>query len=241
ALSLPGQVYESGSNVEQFVTRFLLKETANQMQSLLSSVESAVEAIDEQTNPARHYPSKAARGLRDTWYDSPVPSYSPSSWMVPREQGKSFQAGSPDTKVEGLEGQINRLAELIGRLEDKTLWFDLHQRLSDSESAACTYLLLVRDEMTVSHKHVGEFCSSLKQYLKSVAGDRDCFHVTAVKLPDGVTFIVYEFWETEEDWKRHLQSPTCKSFQHVKVDTLSQPEAISSVAVPGRRVATAWG
>lgn len=86
--------------------------------------------------------------------------------------------------------------------------------------------------MTVSHKHLGEFCSSLKQYLKSVAGERDCFHVTAVKLPDGVTFIVYEFWETEEDWKRHLQSATCKGFQHVKVDTLSQPEAISSVAVP---------
>ncbi|NXP55657.1 NECA2 protein, partial [Heliornis fulica] len=111
-------------------------------------------------------------------------------------------AASPDTKAEGLEGQINRLAELIGRLEDKTLWFDLHQRLSDSESMACTYLLLVRDEMTVSHKHLSEFCSSLKQYLKSVAEERDCFHVTAVKLPDGVTFIVYEFWETEEDWKR---------------------------------------
>lgn len=37
------------------------------------------------------------------------------------------------------------------------------------------YLLLVRNEMTVSHKHLGEFCSSLKQYLKSVAGERDCF------------------------------------------------------------------
>ncbi|KFQ22438.1 N-terminal EF-hand calcium-binding protein 2, partial [Merops nubicus] len=209
-----------------------LEETANQTQSLLSSVESAVDAIDEQTNTARHYPSKAGHASTDTWYDSPVPSYSPTSWMVPREQGKSFQTGSPDTKAEGLEGQINRLAKLIGRLEDKTLWFDLHQRLSDSESAACTYLLLVRDEMTVSHKHLGEFCSSLKQYLKSVAGERDCFHVTAVKLPDGVTFIVYEFWETEEDWKRHLQSATCKGFQHVKVDTLSQPEIISSVAVP---------
>ncbi|KAM6123797.1 N-terminal EF-hand calcium-binding protein 2 [Phoenicopterus ruber ruber] len=225
-------VYESGSNVDQFVTRFLLKETANQTQSLLSSVESAVDAIDEQTNPARHYPGKAGHGLMDTWYDSPVPSYSPTSRTVPREHGKSVQTGPPDTKAEGLEGQINRLAELIGRLEDKTLWFDLHQRLSDSESTACTYLLLVRDEMTVSHKHLGEFCSSLKQYLKSVAGERDCFHVTAVKLPDGVTFIVYEFWETEEDWKRHLQSATCKGFQHVKVDTLSQPEAISSVAVP---------
>ncbi|NXD77806.1 NECA2 protein, partial [Halcyon senegalensis] len=241
AMDYTKRVYESGSNVDQFVTRFLLKETANQTQSLLSSVESAVDAIDEQTNPTRQYPSKAGHGPVDTWYDSPMPSYSPTNWMVPREHGKSFQTGSPDTKAEGLEGQINRLAELIGRLEDKTLWFDLHQRLSDSESTACTYLLLVRDEMTVAHKHLGEFCSSLKQYLKSVAGERDCFHVTAVKLPDGVTFIVYEFWETEEDWKRHLQSATYKGFQHVKVDTLSQPEAISSVAVPGRRAAAPWG
>ncbi|XP_010158109.1 PREDICTED: N-terminal EF-hand calcium-binding protein 2, partial [Eurypyga helias] len=239
AMDYTKRVYESGTNVAEFVTRFLLKETANQTQSLLSSVESAVDAIDEQTNPTRHYPSKAGHGLMDTWYDSPVPSYSPTSRMVPREHGKSFQTGSPDAKAEGLEGQINRLAELIGRLEDKTLWFDLHQRLSDSESTACTYLLLVRDEMTVSHKHLGEFCSSLKQYLKSVAGERDCFHVTAVKLPDGVTFIVYEFWETEEDWKRGIAGvgglgwhATCKGFQHVKVDTLSQPEAISSVAVP---------
>lgn len=53
ARCLPWQVYESGSNVDQFVTRFLLKETANQTQSLLSSVESAVDAIDEQTNPTR--------------------------------------------------------------------------------------------------------------------------------------------------------------------------------------------
>lgn len=42
-------------------------------------------------------------------------------------------------------------------------------------------------------------------------------------------------------WCRHLQSATCKGFQHVKVDTLSQPEAISSVAVPGRRTASPEG
>ncbi|KAM9289564.1 LOW QUALITY PROTEIN: N-terminal EF-hand calcium-binding protein 2 [Morus bassanus] len=260
-------VYESGNNVDQFVTCFLLKEMANESQSLLSSVESAVDAIDEQTNPARHYSSKAGHSLMDT-YDSPMPSYSPTSRMVPREHGKNFQTGSPKTKADGLEEQINRLAELISRLEDKALWFDLHQRLSDSENTACTYLLLVQDEMTVSHKHLGEFCSSLKQYLKSVAGERDCFHVTTVKLPDRVTFIVYKFWETEEDLRgvrirlsrgchckgdgelgrhlcishlgmpldmrdgRHLQSATCKGFQHVKVDTLSQPEAVSSMAVP---------
>lgn len=40
--------------MDQFVTRFLLKETANQIQSLLSSVESAVEAIEEQTSQIRY-------------------------------------------------------------------------------------------------------------------------------------------------------------------------------------------
>ncbi|KAG7523425.1 lon protease-like 2, peroxisomal [Solea senegalensis] len=56
--------------------------------------------------------------------------------------------------------------------------------------------------------------------------------VTAVRLPDGLSFVVYEFWDGEEEWKRHLQSPPNKAFQHVKVDTLCQPEAVSSVAVP---------
>lgn len=32
---------------------------------------------------------------------------------------------------------------------------------------------------------------------------------------------------------RHLQTAACKAFQHVKVDTLCQPEAVSTVAVPG--------
>ncbi|NXK48063.1 NECA2 protein, partial [Chauna torquata] len=221
AMDYTKRVYESGSNVDQFVTRFLLKETANQTQSLLSSVESAVDAIDEQTNPARSaMPPQAGHALMEPWYDSPVPGYAPTSRMVPRDHGKSSQTGPSDPKEDGLEGQISRLAALIGRLEDKTLWFDLHQRLSDSESTACTYLLLVRDEMTVSHKHLGEFCSSLKQYLKSVAGERDCFQW----VPPG------DIWG---EGGRHLQSATCKGFQHVKVDTLSQPEAISSVAVPG--------
>ncbi|XP_074864722.1 N-terminal EF-hand calcium-binding protein 2 [Carettochelys insculpta] len=232
AMDYTKRVYERGTNVDQFVTRFLLKETANQIQSLLNSVESAVDAIDEQTNQIRQYHSKSGHGVMDTWYDNPVPSYPPNNRIVTKEHRKSFQTGSSDTKEEGLEAQINRLAELIGRLENKTLWFDLHQRLSDSESTACTYLFLVRNEMTVSQKHLGEFCSSLKQYLKNVAGQRDCFHVTAVRLPDGVTFIVYEFWDSEEDWKRHLQSAPCKGFQHVKVDTLTQPEAVSTVSVP---------
>ncbi|XP_068941762.1 N-terminal EF-hand calcium-binding protein 2 [Petaurus breviceps papuanus] len=232
AMGYTKKVYEGGSNVDQFVTRFLLKETANQIQSLLSSVESAVEAIEEQTSQIRQNPSKPSQGVADTWYGNPAPRYTPNHRLSSTEQGKSFPSGSPDTKEEGLEAQISRLAELIERLENKTLWFDLHQRLSDGNSTACTYLLLVRQEMVVSREHLGEFLSSLRQYLRSTAEDSHCFHITAVRLSDGFTFVVYEFWETGEEWKRHLQSPVCKAFRHVKVDTLTQPEAVSSIPVP---------
>lgn len=52
----PPQVYEGGSSVDQFVTRFLLKETASQIRALLGSVESAVDAIEEQTSQIRCTP-----------------------------------------------------------------------------------------------------------------------------------------------------------------------------------------
>ncbi|XP_071973838.1 N-terminal EF-hand calcium-binding protein 2 isoform X2 [Engystomops pustulosus] len=226
AMDYTKKVYEKGTNVDQFVTRFLLKETANQIQSLFSSVESAVDVIDEQTNPIRK-----GSGVTDGWHEDPLPTY-PTSRSSTKELRESIKSSCSDVKEEGLEAQINRLAELIGRLENKTLSFDLHQRLSDNENTSSAYLYLVRQEMQVYQKSLGEFCSSLKQYLKNVSGQEDCIHVTAVRLPDTNIFIVYEFWEAEEEWKRHLQSGPCKKFQHVKVDTLTLPESVSTMFVP---------
>ncbi|XP_004646628.1 N-terminal EF-hand calcium-binding protein 2, partial [Octodon degus] len=234
AMGYTKKVYEGGSNVDQFVTRFLLKETANQIQSLLSSVESAVEAIEEQTSQIRQNHSKPSPGAVESWYGSPTPPCAP----VPVEPRKSLPPVPGDPKEESLEAQVNRLAQLIGRLEHKTLWFDLQQRLSDAEEGTNVHLQLVRQEMAVCPEQLGEFLGSLRQYLRGTAGARPCFHIAAVRLDDGFTFVVYEFWETEEEWKRHLRSPVCRAFRHVKVDTLSQPEALSRISVPGKKAPT---
>ncbi|XP_031731556.1 N-terminal EF-hand calcium-binding protein 2 isoform X2 [Anarrhichthys ocellatus] len=211
AMDFTKKVYERGSNVEQFVTRFLLKESANQIQSLLSSVESAVDAIDEQHSQSGHLPAKVSPRMSERGNENTVPDYPPNNRVSARTINTA--SGAVEVRKEGLDAQINRLAELIGRLENKSL-------------------LLIRQEMVVSQKKLGDFCDALKQYLKNVSTQRDCFHVTAVRLPDGLSFVVYEFWDGEEEWKRHLQSAPNKAFQHVKVDTLCQPEAMSSVAVP---------
>ncbi|XP_027789016.2 N-terminal EF-hand calcium-binding protein 2 isoform X1 [Marmota flaviventris] len=231
AMGYTKKVYEGGSNVDQFVTRFLLKETANQIQSLLSSVESAVEAIEEQTSQIRQNHGKPDHGGMGTWYGSPSPPHAPNHKLMAVEPGKSLPSVTGDPKEEGLEAQISRLAELIGRLENKTLWFDLQQRLSDEEGSN-RHLQLVRQEMAVCPEQLSEFLDSLRQYLRGTAGLGSCFHIAAVRLLDGFTFVIYEFWETEEAWKRHLQSPVCKAFRHVKVDTLRQPEALSRISVP---------
>ncbi|XP_061825855.1 N-terminal EF-hand calcium-binding protein 2 isoform X2 [Nerophis lumbriciformis] len=215
AMDFTKKVYERGTNVEQFVTRFLLKESANQIQSLLNSVESAVDAIDEQHRQSGHTPAKTSPRVSEKCHDNVVPDYPPNNKISARGAVRTINtaSGAVEVRKEGLDAQINRLAELIGRLENKSL-------------------LLIRQEMVVSQKKLGEFCEALKQYLKNVSTQRDCFHVTAVRLPDGLSFVVYEFWDGEEEWKRHLQSGPNKAFQHVKVDTLCQPETISSVAVP---------
>ncbi|XP_041693344.1 N-terminal EF-hand calcium-binding protein 2-like isoform X3 [Coregonus clupeaformis] len=217
AMDFTKKVYERGTNVEQFVTRFLLKESANQIHSLLNSVESAVDAIDEQHCSQSGYPTKVSQRVPEKRYENPVTDYPPNNRVsavkdaAPRNINTA--TGVVEVRKETLEAQINRLAELIGRLENKSLY-------------------LIRQEMTVSQKQLGEFCEALKQYLKNVSAERDCFHVTAVRLPDGLSFVMYEFWDGEEEWKKHLQTASFKAFQHVKVDTLCQPEAMSTVAVP---------
>ncbi|XP_038522833.1 N-terminal EF-hand calcium-binding protein 2 isoform X1 [Canis lupus familiaris] len=231
AMGYTKKVYEGGSHVDQFVTRFLLKETANQIQSLLSSVESAVEAIEEQTSQIRQNHSKPSSSTVETRYGSAASPHPPNPKLGAVEPGKSPPSVILDPKEEGLEAQISRLAELIGRLESKTIWFDLQQRLADEEGTNM-HLQLVRQEMAVCPEQLGEFVDSLRRYLRATAGARNCFHIAALRLADGFTFVVYEFWETEEEWRRHLQSPVCKAFRHVKVDTLSQPEALSRILVP---------
>ncbi|KAL0961723.1 hypothetical protein UPYG_G00330880 [Umbra pygmaea] len=49
--------YQEATHLEQFVTRFLLKETTNQLYSLQSSLECAMETTAEQTRQDRQVPS----------------------------------------------------------------------------------------------------------------------------------------------------------------------------------------
>lgn len=52
------QEYQGSSVVGQFVTRFLLRETSTQLQSLQSSLDCALGAVDEESGPAQTTPAQ---------------------------------------------------------------------------------------------------------------------------------------------------------------------------------------
>ncbi|XP_028744760.1 N-terminal EF-hand calcium-binding protein 3 isoform X1 [Peromyscus leucopus] len=111
--------YEQASKVDQFVTRFLLRETVNQLQALQSSLEGASDTLEAQ-----------ARGQRSDEENMEVQSRSRSSRRAGRRALRSiswspaWSTGSSDTgwtseAEQQWRLQVNRLQELIDQLECK--------------------------------------------------------------------------------------------------------------------------
>nr|XP_045012595.1 N-terminal EF-hand calcium-binding protein 3 isoform X2 [Jaculus jaculus] len=110
--------YEQASKVDQFVTRFLLRETVNQLQALQSSLEGASDTLETQ-----------ARGLRWDEEDTEVQSRPRGSRRAVRRALRSVSwsptwSGSSDigqSSEAELQWrlQVNRLQELIDQLECK--------------------------------------------------------------------------------------------------------------------------
>uniref|UniRef100_A0A8C6FM37 N-terminal EF-hand calcium-binding protein 3 n=1 Tax=Moschus moschiferus TaxID=68415 RepID=A0A8C6FM37_MOSMO len=111
--------YERASKVDQFVTRFLLRETVSQLQALQSSLEGASDTLEAQAHGPRsdeervEVPSRP-RGSRRAGRRA-LRSVSRSSTWSP---GSSNTGQSSEAEMQW-RLQINRLQELIDQLECK--------------------------------------------------------------------------------------------------------------------------
>ncbi|NXN79221.1 NECA1 protein, partial [Bombycilla garrulus] len=220
AMENPHQDYLEASNLEQFVTRFLLKEALNQLQSLQSSLECAMETTEEQTRQERKDPTqlevlsvqwpgkRLARSLQRNNSLSSSNPYSSTGWT---EEDSQWVI------------QINRLQKLTDRLEKKDLKLEpLEEEIL--EENARSHIMIVQHQMSVIEEKVEEFCPTLMQYVESASTQGGCLHVSIQKLPSNFHFIVYEFWENSNAWNSHLQMNYSKVFQRSNKDFLETPE-----------------
>ncbi|NXO00583.1 NECA1 protein, partial [Rhinopomastus cyanomelas] len=222
--------YQEASNLEQFVTRFLLKETLNQLQSLQSSLECAMETTEEQTRQKRKGPTNP-EVLSVQW---------PEKRSARRlQRNNSLLPSSPHASTGCVEEdsqwmtQINRLQKLIDRLEKKDLKLEPFEEEVLEENAR-SHIMIIQRQMSVIEEEIKEFRLALKQYVKSASAQEGCLHVSIQKLPGDSRFIVYEFWENSNAWNSHLQMNYSKTFQRSNVDFLETPELITTMLVPGK-------
>ncbi|XP_038435648.1 N-terminal EF-hand calcium-binding protein 1 [Canis lupus familiaris] len=223
--------YQEASNLEQFVTRFLLKETLNQLQSLQNSLECAMETTEEQTRQERQGPTKPEvlliqwPGKRSNRRIQRHNSFSPKS--------PQFSACAPALLEEDNQWmtQINRLQKLIDRLEKKDLKLEPREE-EVIEGNTKSHIMLVQRQMSVIEEDLEEFQLALKHYVESASSQSGCLRISIQKLSSESRYIIYEFWENSSVWNSHLQTNYSKTFQRSNVDFLETPELTSTMLVP---------
>ncbi|EAW76307.1 amyloid beta (A4) precursor protein-binding, family A, member 2 binding protein, isoform CRA_f [Homo sapiens] len=206
--------YERASKVDQFVTRFLLRETVSQLQALQSSLEGASDTLEAQAHgwrsdaesveaQSRLCGSRRAgrRALR---------SVSRSSTWSP---GSSDTGRSSEAEMQW-RLQVNRLQELIDQLECKAPRLE---PLREEDLAkgpdlltGCLshqHILMAQRQVQVAEEGLQDFHRALRCYVDFTGAQSHCLHVSAQKMLDGASFTLYEFWQDEASWRRYAVDP----------------------------------
>ncbi|XP_073539859.1 N-terminal EF-hand calcium-binding protein 3 isoform X2 [Phyllobates terribilis] len=199
--------YEKASQMEQFVTRFLLRETMTQLHSLQSSLECALEAVEIQTRQDRQdvgklEPKRVGRKCnRRTQKAGSVAPPDAYSALLRKDSDTQWSL------------QINRLEQLIDKLE-------------------CTEILVAQRKLSVNGVYMDQFKMALKSYSEFTAAQENCLHVSTREHHSQPGYVLYEIWRDEESWKTHLQTVQSKTFQRAIIDCLEGPEQMKTMLFP---------
>ncbi|XP_016017733.1 N-terminal EF-hand calcium-binding protein 3 isoform X2 [Rousettus aegyptiacus] len=223
--------YERASKVDQFVTRFLLRETVSQLQALQSSLEGASDTLEIQARGPRSYeertevqnrPRSSRRaGRRALRSISRSPTWSPGSSDIGRSSEAEMQ----------WRLQVNRLQELIDQLECKAPRLEpLHEEVLTK--GPDSHILVAQRQVQVAEEALQDFHRALRCYVDFTGAQTHCLHVSAQKMLDNASFTLYEFWQDEASWRRHQQSACSKAFQRILIDHLRAPDTLTTVFFP---------
>ncbi|NXS98455.1 NECA3 protein, partial [Jacana jacana] len=219
--------YETSSKMEQFLTRFLLRETMHQLQSLQASLECAVDTVEEQAGRERKDINKSEtsvglrpgrrcgrRGQKNICL-SPTDPYSGMlttgicSPAVPR-------AGVPAPLELGV-GRSHFMLTL------SPLWC---QPLVASPALPCPTAGWEQGQQEGAGGCTVPTCPA-----PSLCHSCPC-SVSTCKLSDEACFILYEFWQDVTSWRSHLQSSCSKTFQRSIISLLESPELMTTMLFP---------
>ncbi|NXL82943.1 NECA3 protein, partial [Alectura lathami] len=219
--------YETSSKMEQFLTRFLLRETMHQLQSLQGSLECAVDTMEEQAGRERKdiKKSETSLGLRSgrrcgrrgqkNVCLSPTDPY---SGMLTTEQAPCCRGNQPQSEEASLR------------------WWLCPQGSGASpaplQPCACCHCPVPQQGGRGVSKGTVLPEMPLPAYLCPSSGSLLSHSVSTCKVTDEACFILYEFWQDVASWRSHLQSGHSKTFQRAIISLLESPELLTTMLFP---------
>ncbi|NWU47840.1 NECA3 protein, partial [Dromas ardeola] len=214
ALILPPslQRYETSSKMEQFLTRFLLRETMHQLQSLQASLECAVDTVEEQAGRERKDIKKSETlvGLR--------------SGRRCGRRGQKNVCLSPTDPYSGMltTGICGLAIPRVGVSAPLESGMGVGSRSMGQRG------LLWNGVWTIAPR-----CQLDLLWDVAPSQGHSCPRsVSACKLTDEACFILYEFWQDVTSWRSHLQSSCSKTFQRSIISLLESPELLTTMLFP---------
>ncbi|NXK86563.1 NECA3 protein, partial [Formicarius rufipectus] len=211
-----GWVYETASKMEQFLTRFLLRETMHQLQSLQTSLECAVDTVEEQAGRERKdiKKSETSVGLR--------------SGRRCGRKGQKNVCLSPTDPYSGMLTTGTAGGWPLGSGEAGFGFGIPGNSVLQQPRTGCIQTVLWKPRGEGDVPRLIDRAS-----LPSPAQGASCPHsVSACKLTDEACFILYEFWQDVTAWRSHLQSSCSKTFQQSIISLLESPELLTTMLFP---------
>ncbi|NXQ48608.1 NECA3 protein, partial [Catharus fuscescens] len=232
--------YETASKMEQFLTRFLLRETMHQLQSLQASLECAVDTVEAQAGRDRKEIKKpeASVALRPG-----------------RRCGRRGQKNLCLSPTDPYSGMLTTgTCCPSGCLCSAGAWRGCGNHRTESQDQVAAWAGSPREQKAGAEpgetpwawvtpgNHKAPF--GAEDAASELLGDMLCcppgacsgslcpHSVSACKLSDEACFILYEFWQDVTSWRSHLQSSCSKTFQQSILSLLESPELLTTMLFP---------
>jgi len=214
--------YPSSMPTQQFSTRFLLREVARQLGFIQQHLETAIESIEEgeaQDRQESHYVEVAqAIGKKSRQFTRKMKSY---------QQQTSFPADSSSS----IEREVDRLADLIDKLEGKITLDFVEEVTDDSDNEQ--FVELVCRKFVFDLKKDADIRAFVKLYAENIRANCSCLGLSIYMNSGSGILHLFEIWRSKIELSSHLTSDASRTFQRQLIDCLLQPEDYSKLSVPG--------
>ncbi|XP_022253971.1 N-terminal EF-hand calcium-binding protein 1-like isoform X2 [Limulus polyphemus] len=217
--------YDGSTWKGQFASRFLLRETQHQVTLVSQLVEKTAAKLEEDCISVidREYPP-----IKNDRKPRVCPTVRPPV-RLKKQMVTQTSLHLEDTSHD-LTAQVRKLERLVHQLENQPRLKKVAE--AEMEETENKLLFLVQQSFPVEDSNIDEFRKYLQSYAEFTRSTKGSRNVCVRWFEEDSSYVVYEIWDSEDSWIKHLKTETYRSLQHHCVDHLRKLAYFNSMELP---------